>query len=379
MYRNNQKKDREVNGNFKTNATTFTGTVSTGTVIKSIKLTCFIIMPFSGIKYKNKNNKIRDLKKNDLDYIYEEYIIKSIKSYKKNEIEFVKVYRYSRKRGNFTKGIISDLDQADLVIADLTGLNPNVFYELGIRHTIKNGTIMIIQNIKNLPSDLRNYVAFEYEYPDNPAGKENTYKDFEKNMHEAIDDYIEKKNESDNPVKDFLGDRQIFRNEIRINELKRNIELCESIKRDYINNISSMLQCMNDWSRGEKKPLPLINIYLEPFLNRIINTNEPLGFIKFIEYFLTAINLNKHNMPYVKNLLIREKDIEKSREHQFGFYDIKGDFYHLLDLMPYYDYDSGRQIYNFVGGIAEPVYKSIEILKNYWNDELEKISIGKNT
>ena len=71
MCRNNQKKDREVNGNFKTNATTFTGTVATGTVIKSIKLTCFIIMPFSGIKYKNSRLTDSEKKKyiEDLDYL----------------------------------------------------------------------------------------------------------------------------------------------------------------------------------------------------------------------------------------------------------------------------------------------------------------------
>ena len=31
--------------------------------------------------------------------------------------------------------MISDIIQADLVVADLTDLNPNAFYELGIRHS----------------------------------------------------------------------------------------------------------------------------------------------------------------------------------------------------------------------------------------------------
>jgi hypothetical protein len=37
--------------------------------------------------------------------------------------------------------IISDIINAELVVADLTGLNPNVFYELGIRHSTQKPTI----------------------------------------------------------------------------------------------------------------------------------------------------------------------------------------------------------------------------------------------
>src|SRR5262245_35432629 len=38
------------------------------------------------------------------------------------------------KPGEITRAILSDLEQAPLVIADLTDLNPNAFYELGFRH-----------------------------------------------------------------------------------------------------------------------------------------------------------------------------------------------------------------------------------------------------
>ncbi|GJE65792.1 hypothetical protein LNAOJCKE_3005 [Methylorubrum aminovorans] len=49
--------------------------------------------------------------------------------------------------------IIHDIINSDLVIADLTGLNPNVFYELGIRHAVGRPTIHIAKIGTVLPFD----------------------------------------------------------------------------------------------------------------------------------------------------------------------------------------------------------------------------------
>ena len=39
------------------------------------------------------------------------------------------------------------IDTADLLIADLTDLNPNVFYELGIAHGLGIPTVLLTQSI----------------------------------------------------------------------------------------------------------------------------------------------------------------------------------------------------------------------------------------
>lgn len=41
------------------------------------------------------------------------------------------------------------------VVADLTGLNPNVFYEIGIAHTVGKKCILISRDVNSLPFDLR--------------------------------------------------------------------------------------------------------------------------------------------------------------------------------------------------------------------------------
>lgn len=54
----------------------------------------------------------------------------------------------------------------DLVIADCTGQNSNVFYELGIAHTLKKFTILLAQNIEDIPFDLRHRRFIIYDSAD---------------------------------------------------------------------------------------------------------------------------------------------------------------------------------------------------------------------
>jgi hypothetical protein len=49
--------------------------------------------------------------------------------------------------GLITKKVIIKLINSDLVIADLTGHNPNAFYELALRHATGKPIILIILNI----------------------------------------------------------------------------------------------------------------------------------------------------------------------------------------------------------------------------------------
>jgi hypothetical protein len=67
--------------------------------------------------------------------------------------------------------VVRGIADAELIIADVTGLNANVLYELGLAHALGKRTVMITQNIDELPFDLRPYKANEYSTRFKEAGK----------------------------------------------------------------------------------------------------------------------------------------------------------------------------------------------------------------
>jgi hypothetical protein len=76
--------------------------------------------------------------------------------------------------------IWSSLFVAKVIIADCTGKNPNVFYELGIAHTLGKSVILITQDAADVPFDVKylRYVEYSYTPPGMLA--------FEERLGEAI-------------------------------------------------------------------------------------------------------------------------------------------------------------------------------------------------
>jgi len=64
---------------------------------------------------------------------------------------------------NILRDIVSGIATADLVVADLTTLNANVFYELGLCHGLRIPTVLLSQSMDEVPFDLRSYRVQIYE------------------------------------------------------------------------------------------------------------------------------------------------------------------------------------------------------------------------
>jgi tetratricopeptide (TPR) repeat protein len=102
--------------------------------------------------------------------------------------------------GNIPRQIITDLAEADIVIADLSERNANVYFELGIRHVLaRSGTIHLVEEDKALPFDVAQYRAIKY------STHFTKIEAVQKAIQQAIREKQANPAASDNPVHDTLA------------------------------------------------------------------------------------------------------------------------------------------------------------------------------
>jgi len=66
--------------------------------------------------------------------------------------------------------IAAYIKQADVVIADCTGRNPNVFYELGMAHALGKPVVLLTaDNVEDAPTDIRAFEFICYQGDDEQA------------------------------------------------------------------------------------------------------------------------------------------------------------------------------------------------------------------
>jgi hypothetical protein len=67
----------------------------------------------------------------------------------------------------FSEGILDriylQIDAADIIIADMSGQNPNVFYEVGYAHGKGKLCILLTQDVADIPFDLKHHRHIVYE------------------------------------------------------------------------------------------------------------------------------------------------------------------------------------------------------------------------
>lgn len=115
---------------------------------------CFVISPIG-----ETGSKIRK----HMDMVFNSIIIPAFE-----DLDFKKPYRsdHDDDPGLITDKMIESITTDKLVIAVLTDLNPNVFYELGIRHSMQRPTIHLCANGTRLPFDNNDQRTIFYDIED---------------------------------------------------------------------------------------------------------------------------------------------------------------------------------------------------------------------
>src|SRR5882724_1202397 len=67
----------------------------------------------------------------------------------------------------FSEGILervfNQINKADVIVADMTARNPNVFYEVGYAHALDKIVLLLTQNVDDIPFDLQHHQHIVYE------------------------------------------------------------------------------------------------------------------------------------------------------------------------------------------------------------------------
>ena len=63
---------------------------------------------------------------------------------------------------NILHDIVVAIHESDIVVADLTDANPNVYYELGLAHALERKVVLLSQYPSDAPFDLKSYRIIEY-------------------------------------------------------------------------------------------------------------------------------------------------------------------------------------------------------------------------
>jgi O-acetyl-ADP-ribose deacetylase (regulator of RNase III) len=118
--------------------------------------TCFVIMPF-GEKTDVQGDRV------NFDGIYDEFIVPTI------EAAGLTCERCDRidEAGNIHRRMFQLIWTADVALVDLSLLNPNVFYELGIRHALRrSSTILVRRKGTGVPFNIASLNVIEYDETD---------------------------------------------------------------------------------------------------------------------------------------------------------------------------------------------------------------------
>lgn len=150
------------------------------------KKNCFVIMPFS---------ETASCSEDEWTDIFENVITPAVVN---------SGYNYKCERANIHYGVIiweilDKLNRSELVIADITDRNPNVLYELGVRHTLGGPVIAIAQNNDDIPFDLTPYPFKIYGWKTKKEKEK-----FKEEIKEAIADLEQNPQKAVSPVRKYL-------------------------------------------------------------------------------------------------------------------------------------------------------------------------------
>lgn len=124
-----------------------------------LERTCFVIMPFG----------MKDVGGRQVDFnvVFREIFepaIRNVKTPEGEELIPARTYMDAFS-SSINQEMFEYIMYSRMAFADISGFNPNVFYEIGARHSVQeSGTVVFRQAGHEIPFDIRTIKIFEYRY-----------------------------------------------------------------------------------------------------------------------------------------------------------------------------------------------------------------------
>ena len=191
--------------------------------------TCFVIAPIGDAG--------SDIRKRS-DQVLKHVITPAVESCGYNALRADQI----SEPGMITSQVIQHIVDDPLVIADLTGWNPNVFYELAIRHALRKPLVQMIKRGEQIPFDVAGTRTIYVDHKDldsveeakgeivkQVTSLERDASDIETPISVSLD--LQLLRQSDNPEQRSLGDLLSVITELRsgLSNLEKRLDSPESI------------------------------------------------------------------------------------------------------------------------------------------------------
>ena len=228
---------------------------------------CFVIMPFN----------------NEVSGVYYDAIKPAVES---RGLKCIRVDEIANT-GNIIKRIIEYITTAKVIIADLTGKNANVFYELGIAHCLGNNTIVIAQKIEEVPFDVKSYHVIVYK--DTISGGRN----LQQTLANAIETMPEWSIKSNNPVQDFLPEKLVslgqYANTLEENKLLKEQVLSARVHLEEFERMRKEMEKLKSSQEELKEKAKELEI-IQRLIGPMFQVNTKSGTTNFVNSVQEVVN-----------------------------------------------------------------------------------------
>lgn len=246
------------------------------------KKRCGLIMPISsmtGINIKYTAEHWEEVKLTLMEFLGNDYNVNLV----------------SNGTGIIQTEILNSIFSSDIVICDISGSNPNVMFELGLRIALNKRVLVIYDNSKNtnkgVPFDISAIPYLEYSEDLNRF----QMKKFEENLKVKIQELLkEDGNSYINTYGEFLKNYVINKKEIDISIGDLILEKIEKLERKLIDNVKNSSEDSLFWS--------------EPFL--IQNLKEDFNKSFLIQKLLNSV-YNDFYQGAVEYILLKYPNLKE--------------------------------------------------------------------